>query len=191
MKKGIALLITLFFILASISIIGYIYASLQKSINNSNVFIKVAQNSLLIKEIESQLKSRLNNIENSKELHSIFLETPQIIDKKFSFKIKIDTNLNKLNLNLINKKNSSNYVTNFLNKVLDEYEIVEKDYFIDLIKDSIDLDYEERSYSSEIYHEIIERLLDYLWEHSEDYRKECEYESETWQERYWTSQGWL
>lgn len=155
MKKSIALFIVLFFIVVATVVIGFIYKNVQENIGYSKIYETISQNNILLKDIENFLKKYTKNIETKEDLNEIFIQSPLINskDNRFLFSFNVTTFHDRLNLNLISDKKSKKYIEKFLLNLLNYYEIQDGDFFIALVEDSIDKDYEERVAESEIIYE--------------------------------------
>jgi len=150
MKKSIALLTVLGFIILIISISTAILKIYEKYSSSSYSYI--SQNSLVLKNITNILNNTLQSI-NGSEIKNIFNTYPPIVSKdgNFILNIKILPINNKININnLIENNKTNNYILNTISNILEYYQILDPLFFEDLLLDTIDKDNLERSADSEI-----------------------------------------
>ena len=146
MKKAIALFLTLIFITAIMAILGGIFAVYQK-FTKDKFYKNISQNSILIQNTKSILKTILKDINQSKIQY--ILNTFPISSKDGNFRalIKITPLLNRVDINEINK---NSLIKKYLENILEYYQTVDPIFFENLILDTIDKDKKERSGGSEI-----------------------------------------
>jgi len=150
MKKSIALLAVLGFIILIISISTAILKIYDKYSSTSYDYI--SQNSLVLNNIKTILNNALNDI-NGSDIQNIFTTYPPIVSKdgNFILNIEISPINDKLNINNLIENNKTNeYLLNTLSNILEYYEILDPLFFEDLLLDTIDKDNLERSADSEI-----------------------------------------
>jgi len=149
MKKSIALLSVLFFMIILFGIVNAIFLIYEKysSNNFSNI---INQNSELINNIKSILKKTdINSTDNLKSL----LTTIPFSSKNGDFRgiVKINLVSNKINLNEYLQNNKINTsIDYFLDKLFEKYEIADPIFLKSLILDTLDKDNKERTEYSEI-----------------------------------------
>ena len=140
MKKGIALFVTMMFLMIIITIISKIMGDYEKFITIDNRYI--SQNSILIKDSVESLNKLSQNIDNYNDLKKIFISFP-ISDDDFKVVYSITPIFSKID---INHKN----IGPFLDNLMQFYDIDDPILFKNLIKDTIDKDIEERGSETEI-----------------------------------------
>jgi len=148
LKKAIAILLTLSFILISISIMGSIFI-FYKKITNSGFEYSIAQDSLIIQSIKNKMKKV--NIHNENDLFKLILSNFYMKLDGFEIYISFKSAFNKININkyiINNRVNPS--MDFFMNMLCEKYNIKECDFLKNLILDSLDKDKYEREDKSEI-----------------------------------------
>lgn len=150
MKKGVALLITLFFIIVIVGIITAVMNIYGNYIKDS-FYKNISQNSVITENLKNVLKGFSDEINSSDDLDNIIGEFP-VASKEGDFKadIEISRISDKLNINELGVKESKDYVLAFLNNILTAYEVSDPQYFTDLLLDTVDEDKIERNAESEI-----------------------------------------
>ncbi|NWF66095.1 MAG: hypothetical protein HXX81_01370 [Campylobacterales bacterium] len=154
MKKGIALLITIFLImLLTLAILKStdITDKYFKNVQRLSFFIQA--NKSLLDTIEV-LKLTTKDI-NSSEALFILQALPILVeDKQSSMKLSLELNsgANRLNINrLIDSNNTINQpFYDLLQNILMKYEVMDSSYFFSILLDTLDNDSEERIFQSEI-----------------------------------------
>jgi len=153
MKKGIALLITIGFIVILTTLIAYIFTLSSRVFDEVNNVQKRDQSSVLFSDVKKLLDSYAGKIENDKDFSTFLLGTPPFYDDKsgLGLEVEIKPLSDKININsiFINKKADINLVQ-FLQNICETYNILDPSFFISLILDSIDEDSVEREALSEI-----------------------------------------
>jgi len=147
MKKSIALLAVLGFIIIIITLSSYILSIYDKY---SSSTLNISQDTMIQKNILSTLDSYLKK---HNDIHSIFTTYPPISSKdgEFILHISISPIQNKLNINSYIENNKTNqYIDDTLSNILEYYNILDPLFFKDLLLDTIDTDNIERSSNSEI-----------------------------------------
>jgi len=148
LRKAIAILLTLSFILISISIIGSIFIFYKKITNNGFEY-SIAQDSFIIQSIESKMKKF--NIHNENELFKLLLSNFHMKLNGFEIYVSFKSAFDKININKYIINNEVNPSMNFFMDMLCErYNIKECDFLKNLILDSLDDDKYEREDKSEI-----------------------------------------
>jgi len=149
LKKSIAILLTLSFILISISIMGSIFI-FYKKITNSDFEYSIAQDSIIIQSIKNKMKKV--NIHNENDLFKLILSNFHMkLDNGFEIYVSFKSAFDKININkyiINNKLNSS--MDFFMTMLCEKYDIKECNFFKNLILDTLDKDKNERSDKSEI-----------------------------------------
>jgi hypothetical protein len=145
MKKSIALLITIMFLLIVLSILGVILNITQKSLTSNNI----PQENLLIKSTINLLNS--TNLKTVSEIKEILKTFPiKSKDSKLKATIKISPLFNKIDINTYLNKKINPLVDNYLTNILEYYNVKDPLFFKNLILDTIDKDSLEREAYSEI-----------------------------------------
>jgi hypothetical protein len=149
LKKSVALVSVLLFLIIIFSILNGIYKIYENNIQTNYNF---NQTSVMVKDIFTLLNNFSEDI-NKNNIKFLFNSFPiSSKDGKFKESITIKPLFNKINLNEYlenNKINSS--IDTFLNNLLEKYEILDPQYFKDLLLDSLDSDSLEReSYTEEL-----------------------------------------
>jgi len=153
MKKGIALLITIGFIVILTALIAYIFTLSNRAFEEVNNVQKRDQGQVLLSDVKKLLDSYTSEIENDKDFSNFLSGTPPFYDDKsgLGLEVIIKPLSGKININsiLINKKVDKNIVQ-FLQNVCETYNILDPSFFISLILDTVDEDTLEREALSEI-----------------------------------------
>jgi len=147
MKKAIALLVVLGFIIVLISISTALFNIYDKYSKNSYKYI--TQDALYIRNIKKILKNYLK----TKDIYKIFNEYHIKLDNN-SLKVTISPLQNRVNINqyLINNKINL-YIDDMLDNILNFYQVKDPILFKNLLLDTIDSDTISRSNHSEIIKE--------------------------------------
>jgi len=153
MRKGIALLITIGFIVILTALIAYIFTLSNRAFEEVNNIQKRDQGQLLFSDVKKLLDSYANEIEDDNDFSNFLSGTPPFYDGKsgLGLEVEIKPLSDKININsiLINKKVNKNIVQ-FLQNVCETYNILDPSFFTSLILDTIDEDTLEREALSEI-----------------------------------------
>ncbi len=153
MKKGIALLITLGFLTILSGLIAYIFTINQKSFELASQIDSFNQDSILFVDIKKMLDSYVKDINSSGDLSNFLVGLPGLKDEKndLFLEVKISALNGKININslLVNKKIDKS-LTGLLIDICNRYNVLDSDFLISLILDTIDLDDVERVAQSEI-----------------------------------------
>jgi len=164
-RRGIALLITIAFVLVIMAIIGMMLGTVQssqKSVSQKKVLI---QSDILLSNMLGILKSASGDINDSVML-DIFLSMPFVFDNSshgISVDIAFRSNARVVNVNwLVLDKNSTNkrdpfepeplnqYIEEYLERILTVYNVSDTILLLSMIADTIDEDTDERISGSEI-----------------------------------------
>ena len=149
MKKGIALLITIGFIVILTALIAYIFTLSNKAFEEVNNVQKRDQCQLLFSDVKKLLDSYSNEIEDDKDFSNFLSGMPPFYDDKsgLGLEVEIKPLSDKININsiLVNKN-----IVQFLQNICETYNILDPSFFISLILDTIDEDTLEREALSEI-----------------------------------------
>ena len=147
-KKGIALLLTLSFLIISLSIIGSVFL-LYKKLTNNNFEYSIAENSFIIESVSSKLKNIKFN--SSNDVDKLFFYKFSLEKNEFKVFVSFSPVFDRINLNNILRNNKLNdSMMNFLDLIFDKYNIEDSEFLKALILDTIDTDKEEREDKSEI-----------------------------------------
>ncbi len=153
MKKGIALVIVLIFIIVMGLLVTSAFRLTTRVALQSQKQKTIAQSAVIVQDIKKILDGRFKKIKSNKELSEIFSEDGLIYDKKsgLDIHIKISPLSNKININaaLINGK-KNDYIIDILNRIYEKYNLLNPLFFTSLILDTIDTDDIEREPFSEI-----------------------------------------
>lgn len=153
MKKGIALLITIGFIVVLTALIAYIFTLSNRAFEEVNSVEKRDQSQVLFSDVKKILDSYVGEIEDDKDFSNFLSGTPPFYDSKSGLWLEVEIKplSDKININsiLVNKKVNKNIVL-FLQNICETYNILDPNFFISLILDSIDEDSVEREALSEI-----------------------------------------
>jgi len=147
MKKSIALLTVLLFIVLLMSLSAVIFKIYDKYSSSSYKYI--TQDTLIIKDVSQILDQSLANT----DIYDLLTTYPPISSKDGNFIVNVTISpiFNKININNYIENNKTNQtIDDTLNNILDFYEILDPIFFKDLLLDTIDTDTDERSADSEI-----------------------------------------
>ncbi|EDM23423.1 hypothetical protein FE773_00195 [Caminibacter mediatlanticus TB-2] len=148
MKNGVALLVTLSFLIIIVVLIGKFFLVYEHI--SSNTFERaISQNSLFIKDVKKVISSLTKEINSSKELKKIFISFPFEVENIKGI-ITITSLSNKLNLNLYKNKQKRKIIDQFLENLFNYYNVNDFFYFKNLLLDTYDLDLNERDSYTEI-----------------------------------------
>jgi len=151
MRKSVALMITLFFLLSSIYILNVILKYYEKHSSQAKP-VYIGENSLIIKNTLQTFSKMSDQIKTSEDLQKIFTTVP-LSSKEGKFRIlyTIEPLFNKIDINTFFFKNKINpYIENYIDNILSYYQIKNPVLFKDLLLDTIDTDNKEREAYSEI-----------------------------------------
>lgn len=153
MKKGIVLFIT-------VALIGILTPLILQSLAQANHTLESVQKekffltrSIILRDVNNALKEKSKNIENSEDLENFFVALPPIISPKgdIYIDISIDPLFDKVNINnLLLQNKQDKYLTQFINNILQKYNLTNSTIYLSLLLDTIDEDKEERSAFSEL-----------------------------------------
>jgi len=153
MKKGIALLITIGFIIILTTLIAYIFTLSNRAFDAVDNVQKRDQSQVIFSDVKKLLDSYASEIEDDKDFSTFLSGTPSFYDDKsgLGLEVEIKPLSDKININsvLINKKVNKNLVQ-FLQNICETYNILDPSFFIALILDTVDEDSIEREALSEI-----------------------------------------
>jgi hypothetical protein len=163
-KQGIILISTIFLMGVLIVIIGINTEITKKNFDLYNHSKLVHQNNILISNIISVLKSKSSFVSNKETFDILLAQNINFKDKKSGIKvsIKFTPDNKKININnLIIYSQENNDITKVTTKynqhiydiiaqLLYKKSVVDVDYFLDILADSIDKDLEPRASLSEI-----------------------------------------
>ena len=153
MKKGIALLLTLGFIAILSALIAFVLSLTNRVYDEVNSVHIKNQSSILFSDVKKLLDSYSDQIENDNDLTNFLRGAPPFYDtkSKLGLNVEITPLNNRININsiLIDKKTDKNLIQ-FLRNVCEKYNILDPNFFISLILDTIDKDSLEREALSEI-----------------------------------------
>ena len=158
MKKGIALLITIGFIVILTSIITYMFSITEKVFDVASKVDTKNQKAILFSDVKSLLDRYAQDVKNSEDLDTFLLGTPPFFDEKsdLSLQIELKPLSNKININSILIKNKvDENIQNFIQNISATYNILDVSFFISLILDTIDIDDISRQALSEISRENV------------------------------------
>jgi len=148
MKKGLALLLTLSFILIGMGIVGSILMFYNRISSNSFEY-SITQDKLIINSVKEKLSSI--KIENQEDLDKLLNLIYLIDTKNFSAKVTISPINDRFNINqLVTKNKINDTFSDVFNNFCNINDISECNFLKNLILDTIDTDNEERSEYSEI-----------------------------------------
>jgi hypothetical protein len=168
MKKGIALLITIGFITIFVSLIAYMLTTSQRVLQKTDRLEHRNQSLILYRDAKVIVDRFVKDIKNSVDLDD-FLSSASYLsyaNDDLSLSIELQPLSNKVNINsiLINKKIDKNIV-DFLKKISVKYNLLDVDFLISLILDTIDKDESPREIGSEISTQDIKfsnsRIIDF------------------------------
>ena len=148
MKNGIALLITLSFLIIIVILIGKLFFVYEK-ISSDNFERAISQNSLFIKDVKKEISNLTKDINSSTDLKKIFISFPFKVNDIKGI-ITITPLSNKLNINLYKDKEKRKYIDQFLENLFNYYNVSDFYYFKNLLLDTYDLDLNERNNYTEI-----------------------------------------
>ncbi|GAB6075069.1 hypothetical protein [Nautilia lithotrophica] len=151
MRKSIALLITMFFLLSIIFILNVILNKYE-IYTNKNHTTYIAQNSIIIRNTLKTLSKISDQVKTSEDLKKLFTTIP-LSSNKGDFRIiyTIQPLFNKIDINaLLNQNKINTFIENYIDNILNYYQVKDPVLFKDLLLDTIDSDDKEREAYSEI-----------------------------------------
>ena len=151
MRKSVALMITLFFLLSSIYILNVILKYYEKYSSETKP-VYIGENSLIIKNTLQTFSKISDQIKTSEDLQKIFTTVP-LSSKEGKFRIlyTIKPLFNKIDINsFLSEQKINPYIENYIDNILYYYQIQDPIFFKDLLLDTIDKDNKEREAYSEI-----------------------------------------
>lgn len=153
MKKGIVLLLTLGFIAILSVLISFVLSLTNRIYGEVNSVHIKNQSFILFSDIKKLLDDYSDQIENDNDFTNFLLGAPPFYDdkSKLGLNVEITPLNNRININsiLIDKKINNNLIQ-FLKNVCEKYNILDPNFFISLVLDTIDEDNLEREALSEI-----------------------------------------
>ena len=148
MKKAIALLLTLSFLIIAIGLIGSIFLIYKKLTTNSFEY-SVAEDSFIVQSVKKELKKV--NINNSDDLKSLLFYHFTFDKDNYHVTVSFSPIFNKININEYYKNGHINYYfDDIMNRICDKYDISNCEFLKDLMLDTLDSDKNERMDGSEI-----------------------------------------
>ena len=180
MRKAIALLLTLSFVMLILATIATLLTTYHDYRQRS--IPEIAQNSLLIRTATKILKNATRDINSSHELQTLCTTYPIVSpDGKFTATATVTPLSNRIDINAYYARGINPYIDRFLGNVLTHYNVEDPQFFKDLIRDTLDEDLSERQSDSEIRlndpgfangaiynHEHFKKILDYYAQKRED-----------------------
>ena len=157
MKKAVILLATLFFVMLIIFLIGVNTKLLKRGFEISNETKFMVQVNSLLKDIKVLLDKKAPLITNATFLN-VLTSAQWSIEYGQALKVTLDmkSDARALNINSIRPPDELGGTENrygiydIISSILEENEVKDAPYLLDLILDTVDTDLEERSYNSEI-----------------------------------------
>jgi hypothetical protein len=139
-KRGIALLITLALILFCSFLIVDSYTILNRKINDSVQNRALIESQVILKNIRDILDALAKDIKNPITLDMVFTSPIEFEEtRNLGLHIKIKSGVTKFNINKIYSNGQKNVpYYEFLDKLLDKYEIKDKTLFFNIILDTLD-----------------------------------------------------
>ncbi len=156
MKKGVVLLITIGFITVLSAIIAYMFSLSNSAFDEAQKSEQFNQSSILFYDVKDILDSYAKDVNDSEDLRTFLMGTPPFYDDKsaLSLDVELEPLSNKININSILIKNKiDKNIVKFLQNVCETYNIIDSNFFIDLVLDTIDSDSVSREAMSEISQE--------------------------------------
>lgn len=153
MKKGIALLITIGFIAVLVALIAYVFSISQEVFDEARELESQNQNAIFYKDGKDIVDRYVGDVKESEDFER-FLDKLSLFvyeTDNSSLHVEIEPLNNKININslLIDKKIDENIVV-FLENICTRYNVLDAQFFIDLLLDTIDTDELSRQTLSEI-----------------------------------------
>ena len=158
MKKGIALLITIGFLLILMSLIGYMLTISQNNFDKIEKIKLRNQSTIIFSDVKKILDSYAKEVKDSEDLDLFLAGLPPFYNDKsrFSLYVQIKPLSNKININSILIKNKTDKnIESFIKNICETYNILDPSFLVALILDTIDTDVVSRQALSEISQEDI------------------------------------
>lgn len=154
MRKAIALLITLAFVTAIISLVGISAALFNSAFTKVSQKQFIVQSDIFFRDIKTILKTNVGDINDSDELYFLIALPFGISDKENDIAVDIHfvSDSTKVNINKMidaNKTVAPVY-SQALDSLMISYNVIDRAFLSALILDTIDSDREERIFGSEI-----------------------------------------
>jgi len=155
LKKSIVLLITLALIVAISSFIYVGFELLDQSSKNTQKKRALIQNTLFFTQLVEILKQKGSDINSSQGMETLILLPIELKSKEVKIYVEFDSAAKGINPNNFLKKMEKksvidpNYVLLF-DRILQTYNVQNKDLFIAMIEDTLDKDLDERLPGSEL-----------------------------------------
>lgn len=153
-KRGVALLITIGFLTVLTALIAHMFSISQKSFDEANKIDAKNQSVIVFSSVKTMLDEYAKEVKDSDALSMFLFGVPPFYDEKsdLSLYVEIEPLNNKLNINslLINP-----HIKDVFKNICETYHILDSDFFIALLLDTIDTDEVSRASFSEISMEDI------------------------------------
>jgi len=154
LRKAIALLVTLAFVAAIISLVGISAALFNSAFTKVSQKQFIVQSDIFFRDIKTILKTNVGDINDSNELYFLLALPFGISDKENDIVVDIgfSSDSSKVNINKIvdaNKTVVPAYAQS-LDGLMISYNVIDRAFLSALILDTIDSDKEERIFGSEI-----------------------------------------
>jgi len=154
LRKAIALLITLAFVTAIISLVGISAALFNSAFTKVSEKQFIVQSDIFFRDIKTILKTNVGDINDSDELYFLLAIPFGISDKEndISVDITFASDSSKVNINKMvdaNKTVIPAYAQS-LDSLMISYNVIDRAFLSALILDAMDSDKEERIFGSEI-----------------------------------------
>ena len=154
MRKAIALLITLAFVTAIISLVGISAAIFNNAFHKVSQKQFVIQSDIFLRDIKNILKTNVGDVNDSTGLYYLLALPFGITDKENDINIDItfSSDSSKVNINKIADTNQTlgKIYLDSLENAMIYYNVIDRAFLTALILDTIDKDKEERIFGSEI-----------------------------------------
>jgi len=148
MRKSIALLLTLSFLIIAIGLIGSIFLIYKKLTTNSFEY-SIAEDSFIVQSVKKEL--RKIKIDNENDLKTLFFYHFSFDKDHFRVNVSFSPIFNKININEYYKNGHINYyLDDIMNRICDKYNIQNCEFLKNIILDTLDDDENERMDGSEI-----------------------------------------
>ncbi len=153
MKKGIALLITIGFVAVLTALIAYIFSLSNSVFNEAEKVHNLNQGQILSSDIKKLVDRHIQDVNSSDDFSNFLIGIPPFYESKSGLGIEIELAplSNRININSILVKNKINKnIEEYLQKICDDYNVLDSSFFIALVLDTIDTDVISRQALSEI-----------------------------------------
>ncbi len=153
MRRGVALLVTIGFLVIMTTLIGYMFSISQRNFKELSEVQSKNQSSVIFDDVRNLLDSYVRDIKDSSDLDIFLLGTPPFYDEKskLSLRVGIKPLSNKININsLLIKKNINKEIETLINNICETYNVLDPSLLTALILDTIDEDDISREALSEI-----------------------------------------